>query len=99
MQVGIQEVVKNVTDYDQYFTTIPVTLYVLVQFLVRICAKHCMFTGKAGKGATLNYSKETDSLEVEKLFPMDNSLPLEERKFPNRNSKTLKETIVAKRKL
>jgi len=35
-----------------------------------------MFTGKAGRRDCLDYSKETDSLEVEKLFPKDNPLPL-----------------------
>jgi len=64
------------TKVSPIFTTIPVTLYGFVQFIVHICAKHCMFTGKAGRRDCLDYSKETDSLEVEKLFPKDNPLPL-----------------------
>lgn len=70
------------------FATIAVTLHYFIQILVRICAKHCILTGKAGRRDCLDYSKETDSLEVEKLFPKDNPLP------PPGNANSQKETIV-----
>jgi hypothetical protein len=56
------------TKVSTLFTVISVTLYGLVQIHVTIYGNQRIFTAKAGRRHCLDYSKETDPLEVEGGF-------------------------------